>query len=134
MTSENKNLTPDEKERDEALAEEKKPGKLRSLIIEISVYVVIAFVAIFIIPKYVIGRVPVSGPSMENTLRDGDQLLGELITTYTENYERYDIIFFHPHGRESDDIYIKRIIGLPYESVRIDYDGTIYVNGVPLDE
>ncbi len=134
MTSENKNLTSDEKERDEALKEGKKPRKLRSLIIEISVYVVIAAVAIFIVPKYLIGRVPVNGPSMENTLFDGDQLLGELVTTYTENYERFDIIFFHPHGRDSEDIYIKRIIALPYESVRIDEEGTIFVNGVPLDE
>lgn len=123
-----------EKERTEQIGEEK-PQKLRSVVIELAVYVVVAIAAIFIVPNYVIGRVSVDGPSMETTIYDGDQLLGEHITTYTGNYERFDIIFFHPHSKTYDgDDFIKRIIGLPGESVRIDEEGTIYINGVPLDE
>lgn len=106
----------------------------KSVITELVIYVLLAFVAIYIIPKFVIGRVSVDGPSMEATLNNGDQLLGEHITAYTGNYDRFDVIFFHPKGKEVDSVFIKRIIGMPGERVRIDAEGTIFVNGVPLEE
>ena len=47
--------------------------------------------------------------------------------------ERYDIIVF-PFQYEKNTYYIKRIIGLPGETVKIDSDGVIYINGKELTE
>ena len=46
--------------------------------------------------------------------------------------ERYDIVVF-PYRLEENTYYIKRIIGLPGETVQI-VDGYVYINGVQLDE
>jgi signal peptidase I, bacterial type len=47
--------------------------------------------------------------------------------------KRFDIIVFYPYGRDSDEYYVKRIIGLPGETVQI-IDGKIYINGEVLEE
>lgn len=112
----------------------KKKKSLKSVLIETAIYLVVIFLAVFIIPRYLVGRVAVDGQSMMNTLNDGDQLLGEHFTAYSGNFDRYDIIFFRPVADKSDTVFIKRIIGLPGESVHIDEYGTIYINGDPLDE
>ena len=47
--------------------------------------------------------------------------------------KRFDIIVF-PFQYDTDTYYIKRIIGMPGETVQIDYDGNIYINGSLLEE
>ena len=47
--------------------------------------------------------------------------------------KRFDVIVFYPHGRESDDYYIKRVIGLPGETVQIK-GNDIYINGKIIKE
>ena len=70
---------------------------------------------------------------MEDTLSDGDNLIVDKISYRFHNPERYDVVVF-PYQYEEDTYYIKRIIGLPGEVVNIDSDGTVYINGEPLDE
>ena len=48
--------------------------------------------------------------------------------------ERFDIIVFPPRNDPSGKNYIKRIIGLPGETVRIDREGNIYINDEILNE
>ena len=68
------------------------------------------------------------GQSMYPTLENGDILVMEKISKRTKNFDRYDIIVFDPlQGDHST--YIKRIIGLPGETIRIDEDANIYING-----
>lgn len=67
---------------------------------------------------------------MESTLSNGDQLIVEKVSYYFHEPERFDVITF-PYD---DNIsYIKRIIGLPGETVQI-MDGTIFINGEILKE
>jgi len=70
---------------------------------------------------------------METTLSDGDNLLVDKITYRFSEPKRFDIIVF-PFQYDTDTYYIKRIIGMPGETVQIDYDGNIYINGSLLEE
>ncbi len=92
----------------------------------------VLFVTLLIV-KYVAQRTTVSGSSMEPMIHDGDSLIVDKITYRFSDPERFDIIVF-PFEYQKDTYYIKRIIGLPGESVRIDEDGNIYINGEILVE
>lgn len=100
---------------------------------ELLVYVIVIVFCATLLPKYVIQRTPVDGHSMETTLHDKDNLLVEKVTYHFKDPDRFDIITFYPKGREAKEYYIKRVIGLPGETVQIIGD-TIYINGKVLKE
>jgi signal peptidase I len=68
----------------------------------------------------------VKGPSMNFTLQDGQQLVINKVVYKFHKPERGDIIIFHPPFAEQEE-YIKRIIGLPGESVEIK-EGVVYIH------
>lgn len=102
-------------------------------ILSTSVYLLVVLLATYIIVNFVGQRTEVVGSSMENTLSDGDNLIVDKITYRFRDPERYDVIVF-PFQYEKNTFYIKRIIGLPGETVKIDSDGVIYINGKELTE
>ena len=102
-------------------------------ILSTSIYLLVVLCAAYLIITYVGKRTQVSGSSMETTLSDGDNLLVDKITYRFSEPKRFDIIVF-PFQYDTDTYYIKRIIGMPGETVQIDYDGNIYINGSLLEE
>lgn len=78
-------------------------------------------------------RTEVDGSSMEPMLSNGDNLIVDKISYRFRDPQRYDIIVF-PFKYQENTFYIKRIIGLPGETVQIDEQGTIYINGEVLPE
>lgn len=118
-------------EEPEFAEEEKKKSPLGELA-GMPLYVGIVLAATFLFITFVGQRTHVSGESMENTLDNGDQLIVDKITYRFKDPERFDIIVFPFHYKENT-YYIKRIIGLPGETVQIA-DGTIYINGEVLQE
>ena len=102
-------------------------------ILNTSIYLLVVLCAAYLIITYVGQRTQVSGSSMETTLSDGDNLLVDKITYRFSEPKRFDIIVF-PFQYDTDTYYIKRIIGMPGETVQIDYDGNIYINGSLLEE
>ncbi len=70
---------------------------------------------------------------MWDTLADGDNLIVDKISYDFHDPERFDVIVF-PYQYEENTYYIKRIIGLPGETVYIDEFGNIYINGGLLEE
>lgn len=110
---------------------EKKQGLLQE-ILSFLIYVAVVVGATFLIITFVGQRTYVSGSSMENTLSDGDNLIVDKISYRISDPKRYDIIVF-PFRYEERTYYIKRIIGLPGETVQIE-DGTIYIDGEELKE
>lgn len=82
---------------------------------------------------FVAQRTDVNGTSMVPTLEDGDQLIADKITYRFHDPERFDIIIF-PYQYAENTYFIKRVIGLPGETVRIDEQGNIYINGEILSE
>ena len=96
------------------------------------VYIAIIVGLTWLIITFVGQRTSVSGHSMETTLQDGDQLIVDKISYRFRDPKRYDIIVF-PYQYEENVYYIKRIIGLPGETVYIDEEGTIYIDGEVLN-
>lgn len=99
---------------------------------EIALYVLIIILSVWLIITFVGQRTEVSGSSMYDTLEDGDHLWIDKLSYHLSEPKRFDIVVF-PY-QDSSVYYIKRIIGLPGEKVRIGDDGTIYINGTPLKE
>ncbi len=95
-------------------------------------YLAILFVLIYLIVNYVGERTEVRGDSMYPALEDGDQLIVDIISYRFSDPKRFDVIVF-PFQYQEDTYYIKRVIGLPGETVQI-VDGVIYINGTELDE
>lgn len=102
-------------------------------ILSTSVYLLVVLLITYLIVNFVGQRTEVVGSSMESTLSDGDNLIVDKITYRFREPERYDIIVF-PFQYEKNTYYIKRIIGMPGEKVRIDSDGVIYINGKEVTE
>lgn len=99
-------------------------------VLRILICVLLALLFAVVITKFVAHHTSVEGSSMETTLENGDQLIVENVSYYFHDPERFDVVVF-PFN---DDVnYIKRIIGLPGETVQI-YDGMIYINGEYLEE
>lgn len=74
-----------------------------------------------------------SGDSMCPAVLDGDIVLVNRMIYDASKPKRGDIIVFKPNGNENARSYIKRIIGLPGETVQIK-DGEIYIDGEKLEE
>lgn len=98
-----------------------------------SLYLLVVLVLTFLVVTYVGQRTKVSGSSMEPKLSDGDNLIVDKISYRFAEPERFDIIVF-PFRYAEKTYYIKRIIGMPNETVYIDEEGNIYIDGEILEE
>ena len=99
-------------------------------------FVAIGLLVGILLVVFVIQRNDVYGSSMEPTLYTGDAVFVEMISVYTGNFKRGDIITIDAKGMEGythEENLIKRIIGLPGETIKIA-DGNVYINGELLDE
>ena len=107
----------------------KKKLELKNFL-EIGLYVFLAVAATYFLLMFVGQRTSVHGSSMYPTLKDGDQLIVEKVTKHFSSPKRFDIIVFNEQDEKSDETvhYIKRVIGLPGETVEIK-DGKVYIDG-----
>ena len=111
---------------------------MKSFFREILVTVILA-IAMFFGLQAAIDSVVIPSPSMEPTLQIGQRLIVSKVSFLFHEPERGDIVTFHPPQQpENATPLIKRIIGLPGESIEIK-DGTVYIhngdgNMLQLDE
>ena len=113
---------------------EKKQGGLGKEIFEWVKIIVSAALIAFVLNTFIIANSEVPSGSMENTIMTGDRVIGSRLSYHFEDPKRGDIAIFRFPDNEKI-YYVKRIIGLPGETVDI-VDGKVYINGSdePLDE
>ena len=108
----------------------------------VTTVVIIAFcigIAYFLasfVTTYVAHQTTVEGESMEPTLTDGDSVIIQRLSYYFVDPKRYDVVVFpvsYDDGTAKKTYYIKRVIGLPGETVQI-IDGSVYINNEKLDD
>ncbi len=118
----------------------KKSRKRNSFIKKFMQWVLLVFIAVifgYSVATFCVGTVTVIGPSMSETLKDNQVVIINKLVYKISDIKRNDIIVFS--NLNSNEYYdIKRVIGLPEETVKI-HDGKIYINGevledVPFDE
>ncbi len=96
--------------------------------------IVIVFVVVLVVKNFIIVNAIVPTSSMENTIMPDDRLIGFRLAYTSSDPKRFDIVIFK-YPVDETQIYIKRVIGLPGETVEIS-EGKIYIDGSdePLDE
>ena len=107
--------------------------KKKSILLEYGVYIGILVFFLFIAPEFLVERVAVDGISMENTLFDKEHVLIEKVSRYFDGPKRFDIVVFTKDNGTIKKTYIKRVIGLPKETVQI-IGNQIYIDGEILSE
>lgn len=112
--------------------EEKKESKLKNFL-GTCAYIVGIFLILFVIIQLLIIRTSVTSMSMDPTLKEKDNIVVEKVSYFLGDPDRFDVVIF-PFEEEKGTYFIKRIIGMPGETVQIDEKGTILINGEALDE
>lgn len=114
-----------------------KPFKKKSLWKELWEYVkmiLFVVVVVLVVDNFLLINAVIPSESMENTIMTGDRIFGNRLAYLFDDPERFDIVIFKYPDDESQR-FIKRVIGLPGETVEIR-EGKVYINGsdTPLDD
>jgi len=94
-------------------------------------YIFWAFLAIifaFVLVIFFGIRTSMVGNSMEPALYNGQEILIDRLTYNFLKPRRGDVIAFYPNGNEKSHYYVKRVIGVPGDTVKIEH-GVLYLNG-----
>ena len=109
------------------------PKAAGRIIINTALIVFAAIVLGYGLITFCVQTVYMTGSSMESVISDGDELILNKMAYKASKIRRYDVVAIKKIG--SDDYYdIKRVIGLPGETVQIAPDGSIIVDGNILKE
>lgn len=123
----------DNKKEKKSEKESKKPEEINIVkeLLSLIIYIGLVILLCYFVINFVGCRSRVDGSSMNPTLEDGDNLWVDKLSYRFGNPKRFDVIIFN---YDEDTTYVKRIIGLPGETVRIDQDGHIFINDQLLKE
>ena len=107
---------------------------IRKDILDYVKIIAIVLIVMFVLQKFIIVNARIPSASMEPTIMTNDQIFGNRLAYLNSNPKRYDIVIFRYPDDESR-LFIKRVIGLPGETVDIR-NGDVYINGnqTPLDD
>ena len=124
------------KKHDKSEYVEVKPGDRKNEIIasilDWLIAIAIGVLAGILLVVFVVQRDNVYGDSMVPNLRDGYIVMTDKVSTYFDNYHRGDIVILdgeNMEGYNHDEYLIKRIVGMPGETIRIA-DGHVYIREV----
>ena len=118
--------------RQEELEEQGKSKSTAKEVLDWILYIGIVLILSWLIVTFVGVRTVVDGQSMEPTLQDGNNLIVDKLSYRFRDPKRYEIIVF-TYKYEENTYYIKRIIGLPGETVQVK-NGEVYIDGEILGE
>jgi len=105
-------------------------------LVEVVETLVLTLIIFFVIQNFVAQPYQVQQNSMERTLEPGQYVLVDKLSPRWDTYGRGDVVVFNPPVTWTSDPtpFIKRVIGLPGDTVEARDDGNVYVNDVMLDE
>ncbi len=107
--------------------EESKKIDLRKEIFSWVMVFVIAWCVAFLLSRFIVINAKIPTPSMDDTIEVGDKVFGFRLSYLFSDPKRGDIIMFDAPNKENT-IYIKRLIGLPGDTIKIK-DNVLYING-----
>lgn len=110
---------------------DKKPILVEIFITILEIAAVIA--AAFLVVRFGLETMDVSGSNMEPTLMDGENILINKMSYKLHSVKRNDVVVVRQNGSEHNYYVVQRVIGLPGEKVKIS-KGEVYINGKVLDE
>ena len=94
---------------------------------------IIAVVTVVVLFTFGVRMIGVSGPSMQDTLYTGDQLL--ILNAMFCDFKAGDVVVINDYNAELDETLVKRIVAVGGQTVDVDFaKGVVYVDGTPLDE
>ena len=111
---------------------EKRKKIIKEVIIWAVEIIAVILLAYFLV-EYAVEKTTVVGESMETTLQEEDKIIINKFAYRFSKPKRFDVIVFKQSGKEHSYYNIKRIIGLPGETVQIK-DGVVYINDEPIIE
>ena len=98
---------------------------------EWSVSLAVSIAVVLLIRTFLFTIIRVDGPSMSDTLLDGDKLFVTVADMRANGPDRFDVIICKYPNRK--DQYVKRVIGLPGDTLRVK-NGVLYINGEEVEE
>lgn len=113
----------------------KKP-KWRKLLRESMIFItelLIVVLAAYLVIEFAVEKTTMLGVSMETTLSDGDKIIVNKLAYLRTEPERYDVIVFKQSGKEHSYYNVKRVIGIPGDTIEIS-NGIVYLNGRAAEE
>lgn len=112
--------------------EESTGDKIKNNIFELIQFIAVAGAILVILRFFVAEPHRVSGSSMVPNFHDGDYIITNKLPTRFDSFQRGEVVILE-NPRNNDQVFIKRVIGLPGEKVTI-FNGAVYINGQPLLE
>jgi len=94
--------------------------------------IVFVILAAWLIIEYAVEKTTMMGVSMNTTLNDGDKIIINKLAYLRSEPQRYDVIVFSQNKSGHGYYNMKRVIGLPGETVEI-VNGEVYINGNKMD-
>lgn len=123
---------PNNQPQNDAQQPKKAGSSLRSSVIEFLVIIIVALVMAWGLTNFVVKPYRIPSGSMLETIQLEDRVLSEKISYYTGTPQYGDIVTF-VDPQDPDRVLIKRVIATAGQTVDLK-DGTVYVDGQPLDE
>lgn len=118
------------------LSDNRKRKKLKKRIVHIALLIletVAVILLAFLLVRVALERTTVPGDSMAPTLEADTPIMVNRLSYFRKGPERFDVIVFEQEGEEHNYYHVKRVVGLPGETVQI-INGIVYVNDVPVKE
>jgi signal peptidase I len=110
-----------------------KAKRRHRVLVDWVVVIGVALLVAFLVRTFVLAHFVVDGPSMLNTLHDGDRVLVNKLSYRLHDPNRGDVVVLHEDSGATDRDLIKRVIALPGETIEM-HDCKVLIDGQTLDE